>query len=379
MAKDQSIFFEASPDLLAIVDFDFRLVQVNPSWSRVLGWAVADLGLSSIWKIIDPGSIEPVLTCLSGVMTKGSPVETEVVCLTLEKGAVRLNWRLVRSLSEPLLLVTASEVARIDQRSDSTAPDTDGLEAIFHGMSEGIVIQGRDGQVERYNRAALAILNVTASELLGTSTRDPRWRAVDADMKPLSKELHPANVCRKTGIPVMHQVVGVDSPGRGMTWMKVSASPLYVGEDGIPEKTVVTFSDITALKCAEIKLKQIFQNIPIGVAMLDKDLRFLEVNPAYQKWIGFSAAELKRMCVDDVPYFEDIKLNNKFSTKTGEPDGVQSRTLAKRYVSKGGEILWGKVTACRLKRVENPDDYLIFSAIEDVTAAKKADIALDGA
>ena len=81
-------------------------------------------------------------------------------------------------------------------------------------LSEGIVIQGRDGAIISCNPAAERILGLTAAQMMGRTSIDPRWRAVHEDGSPFAGEEHPAMVTLRTGLPVEGVIMGVHKPGR---------------------------------------------------------------------------------------------------------------------------------------------------------------------
>ncbi len=47
-AEERDRLFNQSLDLLCIIDFDGRLAQVNPAWTRILGWSESEL-VKRLW------------------------------------------------------------------------------------------------------------------------------------------------------------------------------------------------------------------------------------------------------------------------------------------------------------------------------------------
>jgi PAS domain S-box-containing protein len=56
--SERDAFFRVSPDLLCIVDAQLRLVQVNPSWTRVLGYTEAELTGRPLLELVHPDDRE---------------------------------------------------------------------------------------------------------------------------------------------------------------------------------------------------------------------------------------------------------------------------------------------------------------------------------
>jgi len=61
-------------------------------------------------------------------------------------------------------------------------------------LSEGIVLQGRDGGITTCNAAAASILGMTADQMMGITSSDSRWHTIHEDGAPFPSESHPAMV-----------------------------------------------------------------------------------------------------------------------------------------------------------------------------------------
>ena len=98
-------------------------------------------------------------------------------------------------------------------------------------MQEGVAVQDADGRIIACNASAERILGLTADQLMGSTSRDPRWRAVDEHGAPVSGEQHPAAIVRRTGRPQSNVILGVHKPDGILVWVLVNARPV-VASDG---------------------------------------------------------------------------------------------------------------------------------------------------
>ncbi|MFN8040111.1 MAG: EAL domain-containing protein [Acidimicrobiales bacterium] len=114
---------------------------------------------------------------------------------------------------------------------------------VVDALPEGLVLQGPDGRIIDGNRRASELLGLTHDQLLGRTSRDPRWRAVHRDGRPFPGDEHPAMVCLRTGEPSVGTVMGIDAPDRGRRWITVSSAPVELepGQRGV----VSSFVDVT--------------------------------------------------------------------------------------------------------------------------------------
>jgi two-component system cell cycle sensor histidine kinase/response regulator CckA len=134
--------------------------------------------------------------------------------------------------------------------------------------------------------------------------------------------------------------------------------------------------DITARKQAEQelqttteRLKAILENAPVGIVTGNRQNRFEQTNPAFQRMTGYSAEELLQMEWTSLTHPDDLARN------TGLVDellhgNMKHYDFEKRYVLKDGRIIWVRVIGSRLG-----DEHKI-SIIEDITERKRTEQAL---
>ncbi len=122
----------------------------------------------------------------------------------------------------------------------------------------------------------------------------------------------------------------------------------------------------------EQKFRAVFDNAPIGLIQLNSSFEYIEVNPAYAQWLGYSSEELKGKKVADITYPEDLNRTQDEFKNFSTPD-FQLNRFQKRYIKKNGQIVWAQVTG-KPCPIEGTNDYSIFSAIEDITSIKALEL-----
>ncbi len=129
------------------------------------------------------------------------------------------------------------------------------LKLIFSAVADGVVVQDQALRIVQCNATAERILGLTADQMAGRTSLDPRWRSVHEDGRPFAGENHPAAVALRTGLPVRDVVMGVHKPDGALTWISVNAEPLRDPRDG--ERLVVSsFADITASRALQDQVRQ---------------------------------------------------------------------------------------------------------------------------
>jgi PAS domain S-box-containing protein len=128
-------------------------------------------------------------------------------------------------------------------------------------MSEGIVLQQADGEITACNASAESILGLTAQQMQGLTSVDPRWQAIHEDGSPFPGELHPAMVTLRTGKPQSNVIMGIHKPDESLTWISINSQPLIHPGETRAYAAVTSFSDITKRREAEEKLRKSEANL----------------------------------------------------------------------------------------------------------------------
>ncbi|MEI8080596.1 MAG: PAS domain S-box protein, partial [Actinomycetes bacterium] len=116
------------------------------------------------------------------------------------------------------------------------------LLALLESLHDGIVVQDGDGVIVHSNPAAHRILGLSADQMSGRTSMDPRGRAIHEDGSAFPRETHPAMVTLATGEPVRDAVMGVHKPDGSLTWILIN-SALLPTPDGA--RVVTSFTDVT--------------------------------------------------------------------------------------------------------------------------------------
>jgi PAS domain S-box-containing protein len=142
-------------------------------------------------------------------------------------------------------------------------------------LSEGVVIQDREGRVVAANPAAARLIGLNDGDLIGLTSFDPRWEAVREDGSPLPGEEHPAMVALRTGQTQRDTVVGVHKPDHSVTWLSVHSEPVFLPGENSPHAVVTSFTDITHSRHARQALELAKQQAEESGRVKDKFVSLL--------------------------------------------------------------------------------------------------------
>ena len=128
-----------------------------------------------------------------------------------------------------------------------------------------------------------------------------------------------------------------------------------------------------ALRESEERYEAIVEFAPLGIAVVDADGRYVHVNPALERLLGYSEAELRTMRFSDVTHPADVAL-------TAEPFGEMMKGardrfhVEKRYIRKDGTVVWGRLMVAAVRDDTGRLVHTV-SLTEDVTEERRRDAA----
>jgi PAS domain S-box-containing protein len=141
---------------------------------------------------------------------------------------------------------------------------------------------------------------------------------------------------------------------------------------------VMAAIDITGLKRAEAALREseqtfraMFDSSSVGkIEVEPASGRFLRVNAAMCKFVGYSEAELLGRSVYDITHPDDITLDQKLCHRLDA--GESDFDVEKRYVRKDGKAVWARTTV-NVIRDESGRPLRHMAVIQDINARKRAE------
>ena len=124
-----------------------------------------------------------------------------------------------------------------------------------------------------------------------------------------------------------------------------------------------------ALELSEQNFRQIFQEAPIGMAVVGLDEQFLQANAKLCQMVDYSEDELRSRTPLDITHADDVELSRTIAK--GMLEGLHNR-IEKRYLRKDGLVVWAARTGCVIRDENaNPRHFLIM--IEDISKRKRAE------
>ena len=227
------------------------------------------------------------------------------------------------------------------------------------------------GRVVEWNRAASQTFGWSREEAVGRLLTElivpPDWREwVQEDMRryvetgesPVVGRTTAQVMCRKDGteLPVELSVNAVDS-GIGLTF----------------HAFIRDMTELSAARAAqhgtEATFEAVFDNAPIGIAVVGLDGTFQKVNQALCRITGYPEHELTRLTFQDLTFPDDLDKDVTEATRLLHGE-ITSYQMDKRYYAKDGHIIWGHLSASIVRDVDGQPVTFI-AHVEDISARKR--------
>ncbi len=249
------------------------------------------------------------------------------------------------------------------------------LHVFFDNAALGICVVNKENRMLSWNSALQEMLGYTAEELYTLATQD----LTHPDDYALEAETYRKHILYEQGNSYRIEKRLKRKDGTYF-WASITNS-LIRDDDGNILLGIGILEDINARKEAEAHLsesearfRQLFEQAPIGIAIVEYGGKLLEVNPAVCKFLGYSRDELLTMSVADVSHPEDMKrnLHAHDDLLDGKTDYV---ILKKRYTTKDGSERIGELHLRLLSKEQGQLPRFIGQVI-DITDYEKAKRAL---
>jgi PAS domain S-box-containing protein len=194
------------------------------------------------------------------------------------------------------IIGVSSDISLRKQIEQSLALSEVRYQAVVDALSEGVVLHGRDGAVVTWNGAAERILGLCGIEVAGLATSVPTWRAVREDGTVFPGADHPAARAMLTGMPQLDVTMGIYRSDGALRWIVINAVPMRDPGDASTLGVVVSFSDTTALKQAQLAARESERMLDVSMQLSHTgawDLNFrdnsVKRTPGYDLIFGYAA------------------------------------------------------------------------------------------
>ena len=237
-------------------------------------------------------------------------------------------------------------------------------EVVFEGMSEAVIVVDEQSRIVDLNLAARHLANRTASRAVGQP-----FSQVFAAWPELVER------CRDVTDGYADIVLG---EGETLRYFDLRISLLYQRNGHLTVAgRLIVLNDITehmraerSLKESEERFRHIFEEAPIGMAVVGLDGRLLQVNKAFCGMLGYCEQALTGRSLSMITHPNDVGKDGLLAAQMLK-GAITSYQVEKRYLRKDRETLWADLTSTILR---NQDGQAIYGLVmlENIIERKRA-------
>ena len=267
--------------------------------------------------------------------------------------------------------------------TDNVIKDYDVIvQKLFETMSHGVVYQNDKGKIILANHAAERILGLTVDQMIGRTSVDKRWRAINEDGTSFPGETHPSMIALESGKVVDNTVMGVFHPGKEKyNWININAHPLFRPGARKPFMVFTVFEDITVRKSAEEALMEseerfrtLVEDAPDGIIVHDMNGQILIANSMMCKYTGYSKEEFLKMNVAEIDSaIIEKEHRKKYWESLNVGEYVRFEAIHRR---KDKTTYPAEIRLVKIMFMERP---IILGFVRDITERKKYENELEKA
>jgi two-component system, cell cycle sensor histidine kinase and response regulator CckA len=162
-------------------------------------------------------------------------------------------------------------------------------------------------------------------------------------------------------------------------WIHDSAR-VVAATDGTPCLAGVVL-DVTAARQSEAALRETalqlrfaFDSSPVGAALVAPDTRFVKVNEAFLRFVGYTEEELRGRSFADITHPDHREQDLEQARRLARGD-IDRYEVDKRYVRKDGSVVWGRASVGLVRHDDGRPRYFL-PIIQDITERMRVEAAL---
>ncbi|MEW6210284.1 MAG: PAS domain S-box protein [Acidobacteriota bacterium] len=363
---------ENSTDGVSLIELDGTLLYTGPSTRRILGYDSAEIIGLNIFDFIHPDDVEGAKNRFIDMIREPGRTIDGLIRFRHRDG----SWRWIEHVSKNLISESSVQAVVSNYRDVTerrmAEENQARLVAILEATSDFVGIANPDGRAFYLNRAGRRMVGIGDDEDISetfVSDYHPEWAARVILEEGIPTAIREGMWSGETAlrsrdgsdIPVLQLILAHKAPDGGVGFLSTIARD-------ITERKRAEES----LRLSEKKYRDIFESAPIGIFQSTPDGRFIAVNAALTRILGYDSPD-ELMQINTANMYYDP---NQRAAIIEEYDELgHALDLELLWKKKDGSPVWVQLNAFAIKD-ERGKTIRYESFARDITERKRAQEAL---
>ncbi|MCD6474095.1 MAG: PAS domain S-box protein [Thermoplasmata archaeon] len=360
-------FFENAPDYFYMISPDGKILDVNKSALKALGYKKEELVGKPVFTIYAPEYQKKAKRVFQR-WKKGGKIKNAELKIKTKNGEERIvllsvdavrdeNGEIIHSIS---IQRDITEIRKIEEALKEREMR---YELIFNENPDGIFIFDKEGKILEVNKAMCEGLKYRKEDIIGKNIKNFISRKYFTQFKKRIELLIKGEKLK----PARYEVI--DSDGEKHV-IEVSTAPIEENGEIVAFQGIAR--DITVRTEIEEFLKALANTTLAGMLVYQNDY-FVYANKAAEKITGYSEEELLNMRYWELIHEDYQKLVKEIGKKRQEGKKIGPRIHEMPFYTKDGQIKWGIFSTTNITFRGRPAGLITFM---DITERKEMEEAL---
>ena len=315
-------FFNISLDLMVIATKD-KFIKVNPAVSRILGYTENELLGKSFFDFIHPQDQDVTKQEISKLEMGLQTLHFENRWITKDGNLRWLEWTATPEAKTGMFFAVAREITAKKETEQSLA-----VAEKFFTMSADIMAVAKGDFFIKINPAFTRILGRTQTDMDNT----PFLSFVHPD--DLQTATDAINTLRKRDSVVNFRVRSKTKEGAYKLLDWTATIDLQTGiMFGVARDVTETVENEGSIKMADK-----FFNMAFDILTVVKNERFIKINPAFTKTLGYDQSDLDKIKFTELTHPDDKAITDDVLAKLRNGEPIVN--FVDRIISKDGSYKW---------------------------------------
>lgn len=373
-ARFRGMFENHDAVMLLIEPESGKIVDANDAAEIFYGYSRSELRGMAIQQINQGPSAQVAAERYKAIEKKRNIFEFRHRISTGQIRTVEVYSSPVKVTDKLLLFSIIQDITERKALEKQLLNERDFVNAVIQTSGALITVIDSNGRITRFNKACEELTGYTAEEVKGRTVFDlfilpeEREKVIGVATRLFSGERR---------VDYENYWITKSGQKRFIKWQ----NSVLLDDKGVPAYSVATGIDITdrnraesALRESESRFRGIFDNVAMGILLVDSRDHLIAANDYACQMLGYSTEDLLKLDVHNLTAPEDRILSDELNGKIHREE-LRRVAYEKRYLKADGSRLWVSVTISSIR--DDLERHVgSVTTVEDISARKEVELAL---